>query len=112
VLRNRLGVLHAGVTDTTLSPPNEDDKRLAGIQAVQTLSRLNRFYPGKEDTKNRSSQATISVCHRSLEVARVNGDIVPPVVALLSGDCATSRLVIVIPPPEGLRLLPLYLPGG
>jgi type I restriction enzyme R subunit len=24
------------------------DKRLAGIQAVQTLSRLNRFYPGKE----------------------------------------------------------------
>lgn len=26
------------------------DKRLAGIQAVQTLSRLNRSYPGKEDT--------------------------------------------------------------
>ena len=26
------------------------DKRLAGIQAVQTLSRLNRTYPGKEDT--------------------------------------------------------------
>ncbi|MDA7878530.1 type I restriction endonuclease, partial [bacterium] len=26
------------------------DKRLAGIQAVQTLSRLNRFYPGKTDT--------------------------------------------------------------
>ena len=26
------------------------DKRLAGIQAVQTLSRLNRCYPGKEDT--------------------------------------------------------------
>src|SRR5439155_26131144 len=24
------------------------DKRLAGIQAVQTLSRLNRAYPGKE----------------------------------------------------------------
>ena len=26
------------------------DKRLAGIQAVQTLSRLNRCYPGKETT--------------------------------------------------------------
>ncbi len=26
------------------------DKRLAGIQAVQTLSRLNRTYPGKEQT--------------------------------------------------------------
>jgi type I restriction enzyme R subunit len=26
------------------------DKRLAGIQAVQTLSRLNRKHPGKEDT--------------------------------------------------------------
>jgi type I restriction enzyme R subunit len=26
------------------------DKRLAGIQAVQTLSRLNRAYPGKEQT--------------------------------------------------------------
>jgi len=26
------------------------DKRLAGIQAVQTLSRLNRTHPGKEDT--------------------------------------------------------------
>ena len=26
------------------------DRRLAGIQAVQTLSRLNRCYPGKEDT--------------------------------------------------------------
>lgn len=26
------------------------DKRLAGIQAVQTLSRLNRCHPGKEDT--------------------------------------------------------------
>jgi len=26
------------------------DKRLSGIQAVQTLSRLNRPYPGKEDT--------------------------------------------------------------
>jgi type I restriction enzyme R subunit len=26
------------------------DKRLAGIQAVQTLSRLNRAYPGKKDT--------------------------------------------------------------
>jgi type I restriction enzyme R subunit len=26
------------------------DKKLSGIQAVQTLSRLNRTYPGKEDT--------------------------------------------------------------
>ncbi|HVY45466.1 MAG TPA: hypothetical protein VHB21_06280, partial [Minicystis sp.] len=26
------------------------DRRLAGVQAVQTLSRLNRTYPGKEDT--------------------------------------------------------------
>jgi type I restriction enzyme R subunit len=26
------------------------DKRLAGVQAVQTLSRLNRMFPGKEDT--------------------------------------------------------------
>jgi type I restriction enzyme R subunit len=26
------------------------DKRLAGIQAVQTLSRLNRMHPLKEDT--------------------------------------------------------------
>ncbi len=26
------------------------DKRLAGVKAVQTLSRLNRTYPGKEDT--------------------------------------------------------------
>lgn len=26
------------------------DKRLSGIQAVQTLSRLNRMHPGKEDT--------------------------------------------------------------
>lgn len=26
------------------------DKRLAGVQAVQTLSRLNRTHPGKEDT--------------------------------------------------------------
>jgi type I restriction enzyme R subunit len=26
------------------------DKRLADVQAVQTLSRLNRMYPGKEDT--------------------------------------------------------------
>jgi type I site-specific restriction-modification system R (restriction) subunit len=26
------------------------DKRLAGIQAVQTLSRLNRICSGKEDT--------------------------------------------------------------
>ena len=26
------------------------DKRLAGIQAVQTLSRLNRWYPGKDQT--------------------------------------------------------------
>jgi type I restriction enzyme R subunit len=26
------------------------DKRLAGIQAVQTLSRLNRIHPGKDDT--------------------------------------------------------------
>jgi type I restriction enzyme R subunit len=26
------------------------DKRLAGIQAVQTLSRLNRIHPNKEDT--------------------------------------------------------------
>ena len=25
------------------------DKRLAGIQAVQTLSRLNRCYPGKDE---------------------------------------------------------------
>ena len=26
------------------------DKKLAGVHAVQTLSRLNRIYPGKEDT--------------------------------------------------------------
>ena len=26
------------------------DKKLSGIRAVQTLSRLNRNYPGKEDT--------------------------------------------------------------
>jgi type I restriction enzyme R subunit len=26
------------------------DKKLSGVQAVQTLSRLNRIYPGKEDT--------------------------------------------------------------
>lgn len=26
------------------------DKRLSGVRAVQTLSRLNRIYPGKEDT--------------------------------------------------------------
>ena len=26
------------------------DKRLAGIQAVQTLSRLNRKHPGKDET--------------------------------------------------------------
>src|SRR5690606_41256667 len=26
------------------------DKRLSGVLAVQTLSRLNRTYPGKEDT--------------------------------------------------------------
>ena len=26
------------------------DKRLAGVNAVQTLSRLNRTYPGKTDT--------------------------------------------------------------
>lgn len=26
------------------------DKRLSGVKAVQTLSRLNRMYPGKEDT--------------------------------------------------------------
>src|SRR5690606_586474 len=26
------------------------DKRLAGVQAVQTLSRLNRAYPGKKET--------------------------------------------------------------
>ncbi len=26
------------------------DRRLAGIQAVQTLSRLNRAYPGKDTT--------------------------------------------------------------
>jgi type I restriction enzyme, R subunit len=26
------------------------DKRLSGVQAVQTLSRLNRSHPGKEDT--------------------------------------------------------------
>ena len=26
------------------------DKRLAGIQAVQTLSRLNRAHPGKDTT--------------------------------------------------------------
>ena len=26
------------------------DKRLSGVLAVQTLSRLNRMYPGKEDT--------------------------------------------------------------
>jgi type I restriction enzyme R subunit len=26
------------------------DKRLADVQAVQTLSRLNRMFPGKEDT--------------------------------------------------------------
>ena len=26
------------------------DKRLSGVKAVQTLSRLNRIYPGKEDT--------------------------------------------------------------
>jgi type I restriction enzyme, R subunit len=26
------------------------DRRLAGIQAVQTLSRLNRIHPLKEDT--------------------------------------------------------------
>lgn len=26
------------------------DKRLAGVQAVQTLSRVNRIFPGKEDT--------------------------------------------------------------
>ena len=26
------------------------DKKLSGVKAVQTLSRLNRTYPGKEDT--------------------------------------------------------------
>src|SRR5713226_4548534 len=26
------------------------DKKLGGVNAVQTLSRLNRTYPGKEDT--------------------------------------------------------------
>ncbi len=26
------------------------DRKLAGLQAVQTLSRLNRTYPGKENT--------------------------------------------------------------
>jgi type I restriction enzyme R subunit len=26
------------------------DKKLSGVKAVQTLSRLNRIYPGKEDT--------------------------------------------------------------
>src|SRR5690606_40123490 len=26
------------------------DKKLKGVKAVQTLSRLNRIYPGKEDT--------------------------------------------------------------
>ena len=26
------------------------DKKLAGVHAVQTLSRLNRIHPGKEDT--------------------------------------------------------------
>jgi len=29
------------------------DKKLSGVKAVQTLSRLNRIYPGKEDLKTK-----------------------------------------------------------
>jgi type I restriction enzyme R subunit len=41
------------------------DKRLAGIQAVQTLSRLNRMHPLKEDTKIRSSSISSMTDKRS-----------------------------------------------
>ena len=35
------------------------DRKLAGLQAVQTLSRLNRTYPGKERTFVLDFQNTI-----------------------------------------------------
>ena len=51
------------------------DKRLAGIQAVQTLSRLNRFYPGKEtyvlDFENDSAEvlAAFKTYHTTAELS-------------------------------------------
>jgi type I restriction enzyme R subunit len=42
------------------------DNRLAGIQALQTLSRLNRTHPSKDDTlSNAHSSRTTSVHARA-----------------------------------------------
>ena len=54
------------------------DKRLAGIQAVQTLSRLNRAHPGKEtvyvlDFVNESSDVleAFKMYHTTAELSDV-----------------------------------------
>jgi hypothetical protein len=40
------------------------DRRLAGIQAVQTLSRLNRAYPGKDRPSCWTSSTARKSCWR------------------------------------------------
>ena len=50
VLGDTRAAVHAAADKHAKSPEAYVDKRLAGIQAVQTLSRLNRMYRGKEQT--------------------------------------------------------------
>ncbi len=57
------------------------DRRLAGIQAVQTLSRLNRAYPGKDTTYIldfvNSSEEVLAAFRTCYETAELDGEIDP-----------------------------------
>jgi type I restriction enzyme, R subunit len=57
------------------------DRRLAGIQAVQTLSRLNRAYPGKDTTYIldfvNSSEEVLQAFRQYFETAELSGETDP-----------------------------------
>jgi len=85
------------------------DKRLAGIQAVQTLSRLNRAYPGKDTTyvldfvnDTEEVLAAFRMYHSTAELADVtNPDLVLNLRAKLDGaghydDFEVERVVEVL----------------
>ena len=49
------------------------DRKLAGLQAVQTLSRLNRTYPGKERTNVLDFQNTIEDMQNAVPIPTCRG---------------------------------------
>ena len=73
------------------------DRRLAGIQAVQTLSRLNRAYPGKDTTYVldfvNSAEDILKAFRTYYETAELETVTDPNIVFDLQGQARRSRLL-------------------